>query len=156
MPHQNINVKRTTWKDPDIMALIQLLDADLHNRYGSLQKQYNPYNTMEAIETFILVQCDNVPVGCGAYKQMDRETVEIKRMFVKPEFRGQGIASRLLAELEAWALDSGFNASVLETGIKQTEAIGLYTKAGYVKIDNYGQYQNQPNSVCFKKILRKQ
>jgi GNAT superfamily N-acetyltransferase len=74
-------------------------------------------------------------------------------MFVFPELRGQGIASKVLSELERWASDMGAHACCLETGMKQPEAIALYTKSGYERIPNYGQYAGVGNSVCFKKKL---
>ena len=74
-------------------------------------------------------------------------------MFVKPEFRGKGISKFVLKELESWGSQLGYSKSVLETGTKQLEAIGLYTKSGYSRIDNYGPYVNMPYSVCMQKNL---
>ena len=94
-----------------------------------------------------------MPVGCGCFKKFNNSTVEIKRMFVPLSFRGKGISKKLLIELEQWAKEKGFSGFVLETGKKQHEAIGLYTKLGYQQIENYGQYVDMPNSVCFRKYL---
>jgi GNAT superfamily N-acetyltransferase len=76
-------------------------------------------------------------------------------MYVKPENRGKGISRQILTELETWAQESGYSKSILETGIKQLEAIGLYRTSGYSLIDNYGQYSRMPNSICFGKQLVK-
>lgn len=92
-------------------------------------------------------------VGCGAFKEFNDETVEIKRMFVPDEQRGKGIASKVLKELEAWALELGYTTCILETGKRQPEAIALYKKNGYELIPNYGQYAGVENSVCFQKVL---
>ena len=73
-------------------------------------------------------------------------------MFVKPEFRGKGYASKILIELENWAKDLGYLSTILETGKKQTEAIQLYSKT-YEIIPNYDQYIGIVNSVCFKKNI---
>jgi GNAT superfamily N-acetyltransferase len=77
--------------------------------------------------------------------------MEIKRMYVKPESRGKGIASKILSELEAWASELSYNKCLLETGIKQPEALRLYTKNGYERIPNYGQYSDIIGSLCFGK-----
>ncbi|SIT88092.1 GNAT family N-acetyltransferase [Pontibacter indicus] len=79
--------------------------------------------------------------------------MEVKRMYVLPEGRNQGIASKVLAELEAWAQELAYARCILETGLKQPEAIGLYQKSGYQQIPNYAQYAGVENSVCFEKVL---
>jgi len=109
---------------------------------------------MEHIETIVLAYVDEKPVACGGFKVYENETVEIKRMYVEPEHRGRGIASQILLELEKWAIELGYTRSILETGRKQGEAIGLYGKRGYQQIENYGQYRGQANSVCFEKKLQ--
>jgi putative acetyltransferase len=74
-------------------------------------------------------------------------------MYTLPEFRGKGIAAMVLHELEKWAAELSFEKCVLETGKRQPEAIGLYTKSGYKTIPNYGQYARIENSVCFEKAI---
>ena len=75
-------------------------------------------------------------------------------MFVHPDYRGKGIASKILSELELWASEQNYSEAILETGINQPEAIALYKKSGYLVTQNYGQYANAENSVCMKKILK--
>ncbi len=82
-----------------------------------------------------------------------RSAAEIKRMYVRDEERGRGIGKSVLTELERWARELGFSACVLETGLKQPEAITLYRKCGYETISNYGQYAAVENSVCMKKFI---
>jgi GNAT superfamily N-acetyltransferase len=79
--------------------------------------------------------------------------MEVKRMFTRPEWRGRGLAVKVLNELEVWAAEMGYTRCVLETGTRQPYAIALYRKAGYVQIPNYGQYEGVENSVCFEKWL---
>lgn len=74
-------------------------------------------------------------------------------MFVKPEARGKGIATIILNELEKWAAEQGFINAVLETGVKNPEAVAMYQKQGYTVIDNYGPYVGMPTSICFSKSL---
>lgn len=76
-------------------------------------------------------------------------------MYVTPEGRGKGVATKILAELESWAAELGYRYCILETGKRQPEAIALYKKMGYRIIKNYGPYAGVENSVCFeKRILR--
>ena len=76
-------------------------------------------------------------------------------MFVRPEYRGQGIGLKILKELESWASELNYPECILETGKKQPEAISLYQKAGYKIIKSYGQYLNVENSVCMAKTIYK-
>lgn len=148
-----VSIIRTASSREDFRELVQLLDLDLNTRYGSLQTMYNKYNNSESIETVVIAYVDQIPVGCGGFKPYDHATAEIKRMYVKPDYRGQGIARRILAELEMWAQERGFSTTILETGRKQAEAIRLYAQNGYRRVENYGPYQGLTNSVCFTKML---
>ncbi|MGZ3814021.1 MAG: GNAT family N-acetyltransferase [Mucilaginibacter sp.] len=151
--NDTITLKRTNSSDPDFLQLIILLDKELHDIYGDLQSTYDRYNQMNNLDTVLIAYRDDLPVGCGCFKQIDDTTVEIKRMFVKPAERGKGSASRLLAELEIWAKGSGFSQTILETGKNQQEALSLYKKAGYSITPNYGQYSGMDSSICFAKRL---
>ena len=79
--------------------------------------------------------------------------MEIKRIYVLPSERRKGIASRILKELEKWAAEKNCHSCILETGLRQPEAIALYKKNGCLSISNYGQYKGMENSVCFNKEL---
>jgi len=140
----------------DFRQLVRLLDAYLGAQYGALQAEYDQHNVMDDVDAVVLAYHDRRPVGCGALRPYDRKTVEIKRMYVRPAYRGQGIGGQILRELEIWASELGFARAILETALKQPEAIGLYCRHGYQQIENYGpyvEYVDQPNSVCFEKLL---
>ena len=147
------SLKRTTSDDPDFQTLVTLLDQDLAIRDGSEHAFYSQFNKLNSIKNTVVFYLDNKPVGCGAFKEYDDQTVEIKRMFVLPDYRGQRIAVDILKELEQWAAELNYTACVLETGKKQPEAIRLYERSGYILIPNYGQYESVENSVCMKKVL---
>ncbi len=151
----SIQIIRTTSENSDFVSLITALDADLYQRNGEAQLKYRPYNKVDMIKNVVVIYVEGKPVGCGAFKKFDEESVEVKRMFVYPEMRGRRLAARILQELENWAVEVGYNKAVLETGHKQTEAIRLYTVAGYSLIDNYGQYIGMDESICYQKELRK-
>lgn len=145
---------RTTSSHQDFQLLIEALDDDLYLRNGEAQLKYRPYNKVDMIRHVILVYLNGKAVGCGAFKRYDDASVEIKRMFVYPEMRGKKLAAGILIELEKWAIEEGYRNAVLETGHKQTEAIRLYTKTGYVLTENYGQYIGMEESICYRKTLK--
>jgi putative acetyltransferase len=154
MPDSNlITLKRTNSLDADFAPLINLLDADLAFRYGDLQLSYNAFNVIPYIDTVVIAFYNNEAVGCACFKGFDDTSVEIKRMFVKPDIRGKGVASLILRELEDWAKQLGYIYTVLETGDKQHEAIALYNKLGYELTENYEPYINMDSSICMRKVL---
>jgi len=148
-----IHILRTDSVNPDFSALVALLDADLAIRDGEEHEFYAQYNKTGSIRHCVIAFDGHKAVGCGALKQYSPPMMEVKRMFVLPAYRGRGIASRVLAELEKWAAELSCTGCVLETGLNQPEAIALYQKNGYHRIPNYGQYASVQNSVCFEKIL---
>lgn len=148
-----IKLTRTDSSDTDFVMLVQLLDADLAQRDGNEHAFYHQFNKIDRIKHVVLAYENGKPVGCGAMKEYAPDTMEIKRMYALPESRGRGIGTRILAELETWATELGYERCVLETGKKQPEAIALYKKSRYTQIANYGQYIGIENSVCFEKRL---
>ena len=148
-----ISIKRTTSDDLDFQELVALLDQDLAIRDGEEHSFYAQFNKIDKIKQAVVAYKENLPIGCGALKGYEEKTAEIKRMFVKPGYRGLGMGHFILKELELWAAELNYAECILETGKKQPEAIRLYQKAGYILIPNYGQYENVGNSVCMKKII---
>lgn len=145
---------RTDSNNEDFRELVGHLDAYLAEKDGEEHAFYHQYNQVDMLKWVVLAQTGDRVVGCGAIKEFNLTTVEAKRMYTVPEFRGRGIASSILKELEVWAFELGYGMVVLETGVRQTEAIELYTKREYLTIPNYGQYAGKDNSVCFQKKLK--
>jgi GNAT superfamily N-acetyltransferase len=146
-------ILRTNSDNLDFQKLVKELDKDLAIRDGEEHAFFAQYNKIDAIKFVVVAYENNVAVGCGAIKEYAPNTMEVKRMFVSPDQRGKGIASLVLIELEKWAAELKYKKCILETGIRQPEAISLYKKNNYVQIDNYGQYINVTSSVCFEKEL---
>jgi GNAT superfamily N-acetyltransferase len=144
---------RTDSSHPDFQELVALLDEDLSIRDGDDHSFYAAFNKIQNIRHAIVCYQNEQAIGCGAFKEFDANAVEIKRMFVLPQHRGQAVGFSILKELETWAGELNYRQCILETGKKQPEAIRLYQKAGYTVIDNYGQYKNVENSVCMKKEI---
>lgn len=107
----------------------------------------------QGLGTFVVARADGEAVGCGALRRLDDTTGELKRMFVEPELRGRGIAKQVLASLESTARELGISRLMLETGVYQSEAIALYTGAGFSPIPCCGEYAGTRTSVCFEKKL---
>jgi len=149
-----IKLLKTNSDNADFRELVALLDADLAVRDGAEHSFYAQFNKIDKIRHVVVAYEDGAAVGCGAIKEYEEGVAEIKRMFVRPENRGRGIAGQILTELERWAKELNYSECILETGIKQPEAIRLYQKSGYEKIPSYGQYLNVENSVCMKKSIR--
>src|SRR5665213_552852 len=152
----NISIASEPFDSADALRLVGALDAHLASRYPPDQRfgpNLKPEHLAPGLGTFVVARLDGVAVGCGAIRRLDEGTAEVKRMFVKPELRGRGVAKQLLDRLEGDARAMGVNRLVLETGIHQAEAIGLYRQAGFTPVDCWGEYANAPTSVCFEKCI---
>lgn len=147
------NCIRTNFENKDFQKLVSELDADLVIRDGEEHSFYDQFNKIDKIKYAIVAYENEIAVGCGAIKEYSEDTMEVKRMYVALNKRRHGIASLILQQLELWAIELNYKKCLLETGIKQPEAIELYKKNGYMIIQNYGQYENVENSVCFEKVL---
>ena len=150
-----IRLIRTNSEHNDFVSLVKQLDTYLKITDGDEHDFYNQYNNIDVLKHTVIAYIDNKAVGCGAFKEFNSKSVEIKRMFTTETARGQGIASIILKELEDWAKELKYSTCVLETGIRQIEAVEFYKKNNYKIIPNYGQYVGIVNSLCFEKELKK-
>ena len=141
---------RTNSGNPDFKKLSALFNDYLVDIDGDEKDFFATYNNVQ-LDTVLVIYENSEAVGCGAFKKFDKNTAEIKRMFVHPNHRNKGIAKFILTELELWANDLGFTSFILETSPKLTSAIAMYEKTGYQLIPNYGQYIGVENSICMKK-----
>ena len=148
-----LHLSRTTSENADFQMLVEHLDRYLAEIDGTEHAFYAQYNSIARLQYVVVAYQDDEAVGCGAFKELAPGTVEMKRMFVLPTQRRQGIAQDVLAELERWAAELHYPTAVLETGRRQAAAVALYEQAGYAPIPNYGQYVGVDNSVCFRKEL---
>jgi putative acetyltransferase len=148
------NLVRTSSDNVDFLKLVKSLDAELEIVDGDEHSFYSQFNKIDKIRFVVVAYNDEKPVGCGAIKEFSAEAMEVKRMYVSPDGRKKGIATKILTELEKWTYEMCFKKCVLETGKRQKDAIALYVKNGYKRIPNYGQYIGVENSVCFEKRLR--
>ena len=149
-----ITIVKTNSSNKDFINLVKLLDADLAQRDGKDHSFYSQYNKIDNIKYVLVAYIDQKPIGCGTIKEFKSDSMQVKRMYVLPRFRGQGIAKTILLDLENWTKELGYTKCVLETGKRQPEAIQLYRSKGYKIISNYGQYIGVENSICFQKYLK--
>lgn len=131
------------------------LDLDLRKRYGEKQDELDVFNRISESDPAIVVLVDGKPAGCGCFREFNCYTVEMKRFYVRPEFRGTGIALLILIELENLAKEKDYTGAILETGCKQLEALRFYSKTGYKRIENYGQYTGRSENICMGKSFAK-
>jgi GNAT superfamily N-acetyltransferase len=150
---QLLQIKKTTTADKDFQLLVTMLDHELWYELKEDQATYDPHNKVPDIKTAVVVYNSEEPVAIGCFKEFDKDTVEIKRMFVKKEFRGTGISKTVLQTLEEWARDNGYGHAVLETSIRFKTACNLYKSCGYNEMPKYGPYVDLPESICMRKSL---
>jgi len=148
-----ITLKRTDSSNIDFIKLVKNLDTYLKVKDGDDHSFYNQFNNIDKLKYVIIAYHNNIPIGCGAIKKFSSETMEIKRMYVSPKGRGNGTGTIILLALESWAKELKYTKCILETGIVLSEAVALYKKNGYQIIQNYGQYKDVKNSICFEKYI---
>ncbi len=139
----------------DFIELCHKLDDFLNELVGGEENSigYVQYNKLDDIHDVIVVYDNNIPVACASFKKFNDECAEVKRVFVKEEYRGMGISKELMEMLEKQAKERGFRYFILESGELLVSAMALYRKIGYRVIPNYGQYVDMDESICMKKKL---
>lgn len=155
-----LDLRMVAYGDPDAVALVARVQEEYVERYGGPDETPLDPAVFDPPEGLFLVPyLDGVPVGTGAWRRTSVVALggslgaEIKRMYVVPELRGRGVARRILAELESTAAAARHDLIVLETGLMQPEAIGLYESSGYREIEGFGHYRSSELNRCFGKRL---
>lgn len=139
----------------DAAALVAELDDDLLARYGGgdpVQAHAEQF-TAAVGGRFLLARASGADAGCAGLRRIAPGRAELKRMWVRPGWRGRGIARALLAACESAARDLGHHQLWLETGSAQPEAVTLYTSAGYTPVERFGQYAGEPDSIYLGRDL---
>jgi GNAT superfamily N-acetyltransferase len=155
-----VELRTLTLDHPDARWLTTALQQEYVRRYGG--QDATPVHVSEFMVprgTFVVGYLDGMAVACGGWRahesgaQFADGDAELKRMYVVPVARGRGLSRVVLAELERRAVAAGRRRLVLETGIRQPEAIGLYISSGYAEIPRFGVYRHHPGCRCFGKLL---
>lgn len=153
-----MDFQRTNGQNEDFMENCRLLDLDLDRRVGKKLKRekYKQYNLLDEIQEAIVVYDGRKAIGGGAIRRYDDETAELKRIFVRPEYQGRGVGTKLVSLLLEWAGELGYQRIILETGELLAESCAVYQKLGFQVIPNYAPYVNMPESLCMEKNLREE
>lgn len=149
-----MRIVHTDGTDSRFIELCRELDHFLNETVGvEEQSEYNQYNTLEDIHNVVLLIENEKAVACGSCKEFEEGVAEIKRVFVKKEYRRRGFSRTLIDVIESEARNNGYKSLVLETGNQLKVAFKMYQSMGYEVTDNFGQYENMPDSICMKKTL---
>jgi putative acetyltransferase len=138
----------------DARGLIAELEAHLEPLYPRESRHgFNVEKLIAETVAFFLIRYNDTPAGCGGIKLFGTEYGEIKRMYVRPQFRGLGLGKMMLDHLADYARAQGVGVLRLETGIHQQEAISLYEGTGFQRIAPFGAYKEDPLSVFYEKRI---
>lgn len=144
-------------QDEDAMRLLREAAREARKLYPELFAADAPWPTNPPTPergVYLVAYLDTNPVACGALRPIDEVTVEVRRMFVSAKARRKGLARTILRELEIRAARLGYTLMRLETGDRQLSAMALYEALGFRRIAPFGEYVDDPVSVCFEKVIR--
>lgn len=150
-----MNVIYTNGENKDFILLCRMLDESIDEIVGDNTRinLYAQYNLLNHIHDVFLCYDNDIPVACASYKNYDEGVAEVKRVFVRKDYRGRGLSKLLMEQLEAKAKEQGYKSLILETGKPLEAAFGLYSKLGFRVTENYGQYKDMPLSICMIKDI---
>ena len=141
----------------DAAVLLKKVAEEIYSRYSENGEHgtdsFKARDVTVPRSVFIVARLDGRPVACGALRPKSEYVAEVKRMYTEPDVRGRGVARRVLSALEKQARDFGYESIVLETGVRQPEALKVYEAMGYKRIACYDEFANSELSVCFEKQL---
>lgn len=153
-PVDQLSFRLESYDGPVARAMIDAVQQEYVQRYGGPDDSpIDPAEFAPPGGCFVVGYAGDEPVAMGGLRRAGADALEIKRMYVRPQWRGRGLSRVVLADLERRARDLGVRRIVLETGERQPEAIQLYETSGYARIDGYGHYACSSLSVSFGKDL---
>lgn len=137
--------------DDELNTLVAELDVFFRAGWGDQVERYRTYHDLNSMSCAIVAYIGGAPAGCGCWRLFDAATAEIKRMYVRPEFRRHGVACAIIAALEEHAAAAGCARYVLETGSDMPGALAFYKLQGYRIVPNYGDFVGDEICVCMEK-----
>ena len=144
----------TNEKDERFIELTKELDNEYFQNIGDAVFKYQDYNDLNDPHIVILVLNWSKPIACGSFRLFDKDTIEIKRLYVKKRYRRKGIAYKMVKQLEKMAIEENFRYSIIETGKDNEAAISLYRKLDYEPIENFGIFKDDDLCICMKKEFK--
>jgi GNAT superfamily N-acetyltransferase len=150
----DLELREEPYDGPIAQQLIDAVQQEYVVRYGAPDTTpVEPNEFAPPGGRFVVGYLDTQAVAMGGVRRIDTGTVEIKRMYVVPQVRGRGLSRVVLAHLESLAREVGASRILLETGPKQPEAMRLYETSGYERVEGFGHYRCEPDSVSYGKTL---
>ncbi len=155
----DLEIRRRRITHPDAVTLVEEVQAEYVVRYGGRDDTPLDADAFEPPRgAFYVGYLDGLPVASAAWRATDvvrlgERAVEVKRMYVVPAARRRGVAVRMLERLEAAAREQGADHVVLETGLRQPEAIALYLAHGYEPVEKFGHYAAYDSSRCYARRI---
>lgn len=155
---KHIEIRQVKYDDSDFVKLCRELDEFLNIAIGGEDKRekYKKFNHPDTMDCVVIAYDKEKAVGCGALREYSGDEVEVKRVFVAEEYRGQNIGGLLLRYLITQAKKRGYQKMILETGEFLASSVRLYARYGFERISNYGQYKNMSESLCMGRSLREE
>ncbi len=150
----SVRLRAVAYDDPVAQYLVERVQEEYVVRYGGRDgAAVVPADFLPPRGTFLVAEVDGVPAACGAWRVHGEGIVEIKRVYVEPEFRRRGLAQLIMGALEESAVRAGHRSVLLNTGLRQPEALELYARLGYRDVPGYGIYATSPDARFLGKDL---
>jgi ribosomal protein S18 acetylase RimI-like enzyme len=151
----SLTIARSAADSPDAQRLFAEMWAEVDRIYGNEAPSGGELTGMDVPRAvFVVARDGNAAIGCGAIRPFTMRVAELKRMYVRPTYRNRGVGCQIVEALEEIARENSFTELWLETGPRQPAAIRLYESLGYTRIAGFGDYKDDPLSVCYGKQLR--
>lgn len=152
---EQIEYRWTNGKDEDFQRFYLITEEYYSEIVGGIKNRssFVPYNISDSITDVVIAYYDDIAIGCAGLKRYSDDDVEVKRVWVEPDYRGQNIAANLMEMLENRARQQGFRRTILQTRQIMLDAVKLYSNRGYYQIDNYPPYDKLEGAICFAKDL---
>ena len=150
-----LNIRQVPWSNPVGADLRRAQQAELDARFGTPDHEPGPPPSGADCAVFLVAydKGSGQPVGCGGLRMLDAATAEIKRLYVLPYTRGSGVASSILAALEAEAFRQGITRIKAEAGSAQPDGRNFYENSGFEAVPNFGPYIGVAHSYCYAKSI---
>lgn len=152
---EQIEYRWTNGKDEDFQRFYLITEEYYSEIVGGIKNRssFVPYNISDSITDVVIAYYDDIAIGCAGLKRYSDDDVEVKRVWVQPDYREQHIAANLMEMLENQARQQGFRRTILQTRQIMIAAVKLYSNRGYYQIDNYSPYDKLEGAICFAKDL---
>ena len=151
----NLEFRWTNGTDTAFQKFYLITEEYYSNLVGGVEnrKSFIPYNISASVKDVLIAYMDDVPVACSGLRKYSESDIEIKRVWVEPEYRGHHIATEMMIRIEDKAKRQGFRRAILQTREQMNSAVELYEKLGYDRINNYPPYDKLDGAICFAKEL---